>query len=667
MKVVLVGPEIEENLSIRYLAASLAQTGIESRIVSFIHGGEAARVARRVIRETPDLVGLSLVAQARYRDFARLIGLLREKGYRGHITAGGHFASLRAGEILQDTPGLDTILHHEGERRIVQLAGWLGCSPEPPESFDGISWRDANGNLRHRPARAVAALDDLPVPARRSPSRTLGVPTAPIVASRGCAGSCSFCSISAWHGQVPGARLRLRAPEAVASEMTGLHREHGVRLFVFHDDDFVHPDPRRSLARCREILDGAARAIGEPFAFVIKCRPDDVREELFAYLRARGLVRAYVGIESHAASGIRTLNRRLTPEVNEDALDILRRLDIYACFNLLLFDPDTTVEALDENLGFLDRHPSVPFDIARTELYAGAALEGRMIREGRVRGDYRGYDYRISDPISEAIFRTFARVLWDRHFGGRSVLHHVQDLALRRSLLRRLYPEARSADLDERIASMILEINRDTVAYVKTIRDRVVAGVCDENFVAGLRAEVNRRSAAQSRRLTALTFEIGARATMARRPLARHRAVVRLATSVPGAALVLGCLSCVDDKLHVCDPPPPPAIHFSTDIEPFLDGTCATEGCHDAVTASAGLSLQQGHSRANLVNVQSIEVPSMVRVRPGRADSSYLVHKLQGTQGEVGGSGDRMPKNRAPNPTFIAKLIEWIRQGAQND
>jgi anaerobic magnesium-protoporphyrin IX monomethyl ester cyclase len=694
MKVALVGPEIEENLSLRYLMSSLARSGFDSRLVPFNSRKEARKVARTLLRLRPEIIGYSLVAQRRLADFQEVTDLLRRGGYEGHITAGGHFASLRAAEILRDESGIDSILHHEGERRIVELAHWLsasgkaddaraatrgetngGTNDDPPDSLEGITWRGRDGALHHRPPRTLAAVDSLPFPARRRPDRTLGFARSPVVSSRGCAGDCSFCSIRAWHRQVRGSRLRFRSPESVAAEMCALHRERGVRVFIFHDDDFIHPHPGKALNRCREILERAEQRMGTSFAFVIKCRPDDVHPELFRYLKTKGLVRAYVGIETHSELGIRVLNRKVTKEVNERALAILDDLGIFSCFNLLLFHPDSTVEELQENLRFLETQVDRPFDVARTELYARSALEQRMVREGRARGDYRGFDYVIGDPEVERVFRLFSNVLWDRHFHRGSILQRVQELGYRLSLLQRFHPAMASEEFASRVRSLIREVNLDTVGYLRRLMQVPAEAARSpealEAFQDTLRREVRTRLHEQLVRWGALSFEVECRARFGRIRVpvpARDRwprVLWRLASSAPYAALALGTWSCGNGDV-VCDPPPPP-VRFRVDIEPVLDGTCAVSGCHDSGTASAGLVLESGRSYSELVGVPSSELPTMNRVEPAQPDSSYLVQKLQGTQESVGGSGERMPKGGPALPSFTDQVRKWIEDGAAED
>ena len=68
-------------------------------------------------------------------------------------------------------------------------------------------------------------------------------------------------------------------------------------------------------------------------------------------------------------------------------------------------------------------------------------------------------------------------------------------------------------------------------------------------------------------------------------------------------------------------------------------------------------------SFAALVNVASEEQPSLLRVAPNDPDNSYLVHKIEGRPGIVGG---RMPLGGPflDEATFAA-VKSWIEGGAQ--
>jgi anaerobic magnesium-protoporphyrin IX monomethyl ester cyclase len=115
--VALCGPELEENLSLRYLAATLKASGIDAHVLAASQPEDFPAVLARILRapEPPLAVGLSLAFQWRAPEFLALAVALREEGYGGHITAGGHFATFAAAELLRDFPALDSICRQEAE------------------------------------------------------------------------------------------------------------------------------------------------------------------------------------------------------------------------------------------------------------------------------------------------------------------------------------------------------------------------------------------------------------------------------------------------------------------------------------------------------------------------------------------------------------------------
>ncbi|MBN1369054.1 MAG: hypothetical protein JW954_02310 [Dehalococcoidaceae bacterium] len=105
-------------------------------------------------------------------------------------------------------------------------------------------------------------------------------------------------------------------------------------------------------------------------------------------------------------------------------------------------------------------------------------------------------------------------------------------------------------------------------------------------------------------------------------------------------------------------------VRFSADIQPLFNSRCVA--CHQGV-GDAGLSLEPGKAHASLVNVASTQSP-LVRVTPGNPEQSYLLHKLNGTQLQVGGTGSRMPfGSSALSASQIDLVRNWISQGAQNN
>lgn len=85
---------------------------------------------------------------------------------------------------------------------------------------------------------------------------------------------------------------------------------------------------------------------------------------------------------------------------------------------------------------------------------------------------------------------------------------------------------------------------------------------------------------------------------------------------------------------------------------------------HGLDDAAAGLNLAEGHAFKNLVNVRSNQV-MLDLVRPGDAENSYLIHKLEGREGI---EGKQMPLGASPlTAADIAVIKAWIDSGAEED
>ncbi len=109
-------------------------------------------------------------------------------------------------------------------------------------------------------------------------------------------------------------------------------------------------------------------------------------------------------------------------------------------------------------------------------------------------------------------------------------------------------------------------------------------------------------------------------------------------------------------------------VTLSRDVQPIFTGNCAFSGCHAGSDPAQGMSLSAGRAFSSVVNVAARELPSMNRVTPNQPDNSYLVHKVQGTHLDAGGSGSRMPLNRSPLSQSDIDLVRaWIQAGAQSN
>lgn len=106
--------------------------------------------------------------------------------------------------------------------------------------------------------------------------------------------------------------------------------------------------------------------------------------------------------------------------------------------------------------------------------------------------------------------------------------------------------------------------------------------------------------------------------------------------------------------------PPPGDDDFTVIQNTIFTPVCAV--CHSGAQAPQGLRLDAGNSYAMLVDVPSVEVPTLRRVAPGDPGRSYLVQKIEGRAAV----GDAMPPGGPPLGASQIDLIrQWIAAGAQ--
>ena len=318
--VMLVGFQHQGNLGLGYLTSVLRQCGYNVCVVDIEQDPE--QIVRTAQQINPVLIGFSLIFQFYVGGYGELVRSLRAGGIGCHLTMGGHFPSLSYQQTLEIIPELDSVVRFEGESTLVELADAVSM---------GRDWHDIQGIAYISDQKAIATparhlledLDQLPYPERNyEPDAVLGRQIMPILASRGCARTCSFCSIHTFYRSAPGRMVRTRKPAEVVREMVMLHEERGITIFLFQDDDFPLFGPvwRRW---ANEFVDELHRnRLPGKVIWKMNCRADVVERELFLKMREAGLYLVYMGLESGSEQGLETLHKQITVAQNIEAVEV---------------------------------------------------------------------------------------------------------------------------------------------------------------------------------------------------------------------------------------------------------------------------------------------------------------------------------------------------------
>ncbi len=405
--VMLIGFQEQANLGLGYLASNLRQSGY--RVQVFDIESDPDILVRAAQELDPVLIGFSLIFQFYIERFGDLIGRMRLCGVNCHFTMGGHFPSLSYQPTLDLLPDLDSVVRFEGEQTLLELVDLLGAGREW-RNIQGIAYRRDGEIITTALRPLIENLDQLPYPERATSRKNmmLGRVATPLLASRGCARTCSFCSIHMFYRAAPGKVVRTRKPAQVVQEMRMLHEAEGATIYLFQDDDFPLFGPvwRRWTV---EFLNELHRSglVGRVI-WKMNCRADVVEPELFAAMRDAGLYLVYMGLESGSDEGLETLHKQITAEQNARAVEILKQAGLGFEYGFMLFDPSTTFESVRTNIAFLRKivgDGSAAATFCRMIPYDGTPIKDQLARSGRLRGDinnpdYEFFDARLSDYYS---------------------------------------------------------------------------------------------------------------------------------------------------------------------------------------------------------------------------------------------------------------------------
>jgi len=495
--VLLIGFQRHSNLGIGYLAASLQRQGYDVKIFDF----EANRqeILDAALALNPVLIGFSLIFQSYIPWFGSLIRYLRENGVRSHFTMGGHFPSLSYQHTLELIPELDSVVRFEGEETLLELVDVLSVGGAW-QGLAGLAYRKDFGVVATPMRHLVDDLDSLPYPVREfnRDGAILGRNMTPMLASRGCARTCSFCSIHMFYRTAPGKVVRTRKPAEVVKEMRFLLEEHGRSIFLFQDDDFPLFGPVWQRWATEFVHEIHRNGLKGRVAWKINCRADAVQPELFMKMHEAGLYMVYMGLESGTEEGLKTLHKQITVEQNVRAVQILKEVGIIFEFGFMLLDPSSTFQSVRANVQFLrtvagDGSTGVTF--GRMVPYDGTPIKDDLQRAGRLKGDVCRPDYDFLDPRLDDFYKAIIHIVdvtgWTH--GLRALSPQINVAWNEVAIIEHLFPSVpRLAVYKETLREVTRDSNESLFRIIEDTTDEYSGhGACPRN-PEELRAECDR-------------------------------------------------------------------------------------------------------------------------------------------------------------------------------
>ena len=238
------------------------------------------------------------------------------------IVYGGVHPTYFHREILRDEPYVDVVVRGEGEETIRRLVQALEKGTSLAD-IDGIAFRQGEQPFATAPARVIADLDQYRIGwelVDLSRYSYWGGKRAVVIQfSRGCPHLCNYCGQRGFW-----TRWRHRDPVLLAQEIAKLHREHGVEVFNFADEN-----PSAGRKAWKAFLE-ALIAEKIEVTLVGSTRADDIVRDadiLHLYKEA-GFERFLLGMENTDEATLKLIRKGGTTTSDREAVRLLRKHNI---------------------------------------------------------------------------------------------------------------------------------------------------------------------------------------------------------------------------------------------------------------------------------------------------------------------------------------------------
>jgi radical SAM superfamily enzyme YgiQ (UPF0313 family) len=306
------------------------------------------------------------------------------------IIAGGEHITAESYRSMISTPALTACALGEGEETINDLVDTLVAGRNLAE-VRGIAYFDDAGNYRKTERRVrIRNLDDIPLPsweeipvenylAAGLGNGTLQRRTLPMLASRGCPYTCTFCSsASMW-----GIRWVSRNPRLVVEEIKSYIERYGINHIDFNDLTTVI-NRKWIIDFCKLLI---SENLGITWSLSSGTRSEALDHEVLDYMKRAGIERITYAPESGSDKTLERVKKKVDLQNMTESIRASVKVGIYSRANLIFGLPDQTVSEALESVAFAMKLCVLGmYDIACMCFapYPGSELFERMIREGKI-------------------------------------------------------------------------------------------------------------------------------------------------------------------------------------------------------------------------------------------------------------------------------------------
>lgn len=372
----------EENLGILYLKSSLEKSGYEVIIIDgWLNDLSVEKVYQKII-DIDDILYIGISSyMSNTKPTVELINKLKQYKSDIKIVCGGFGPTFYPDEHLKC--GADIVARGEGEETLVEIADAL-LNNDSLSKIENISYKEKENIIHNKSKRLLEDLDLLPFPSREMvPLLLEKKSTINMVTSRGCSGNCEFCSVISFFRKSEGKIWRTRSIKNIVDEIEQLYKM-GVKYIKVVDDSFI--DGTRDEKWAEEFADEIEKR-NIKVMLRGQIRADKVSDKILFDLKRAGFFSFACGIENGSESALSRMNKAATILDNEKALELFKKYNYLVQMGYILFDQQTSLEELEENYEFLNKHQFVVTKGIFSEMYSaeGTKLNDKLRKDGNLK------------------------------------------------------------------------------------------------------------------------------------------------------------------------------------------------------------------------------------------------------------------------------------------
>ena len=381
-----------------------------------INGIGADSIVARIPRHT-DVIGITCMFSNEWLYAKHIINKIKLKFPDIPIIAGGEHITAESYRSMLSTPALTACALGEGEETINNLVDTL-VAGDSLAKVRGIAYFDQDGVYRKTERRLrIRNLDDIPLPSWEEipiqnyldaglGNGTLQRRVLPMLASRGCPYTCTFCSsASMW-----GIRWVSRNPRLVVDEIKSYIEKYQINHIDFNDLTTVI-NRKWIIEFCQLLI---SEKLGITWSLSSGTRSEALDREVLEYMKRAGIERITYAPESGSNKTLQRVKKKVNLENMTGSIRASVKVGIYSRANLIFGLPDQTMFEAMQSVAFAAKLCVLGmYDVACMCFapYPGSELFERMIREGKIRTD-EAYDEFL---INNLTTKVTGMKSWSKH------------------------------------------------------------------------------------------------------------------------------------------------------------------------------------------------------------------------------------------------------------